>query len=276
MRFACQSCGKAYNLPEEKISEKNNVKLKCRVCGAIVEVKKQGEIVAQLLPIGKRVGRISEAPAPLNSLNPAFDVAEPGDEFEEADDLVPPRAAPAPSFGSAPSNMNLAPPTAMPLPPFPGARLEPRAEINADPPLPAWSEDDTVIGAQAGVLEERPRMAVPSPAPSPPPVPLMPPPERLPNGAEHANGQSLRAAELMPRAELAAEPMPLAAESMPRAELAGRAAPPYVNPSAEPAPLANDPFPPTEKGGDAKWKMFAALITGILLGLILARLIQYR
>src|SRR5689334_4131648 len=71
MRFACQSCGKAYNLPEEKIADKSNVKLKCRVCGAIVEVKRQGEVVAQVLAEieGKR-GRVSEAPAPLTSMSP--------------------------------------------------------------------------------------------------------------------------------------------------------------------------------------------------------------
>jgi hypothetical protein len=71
MRFACQSCGKAYNLPEEKIADKSNVKLKCRVCGAIVEVKRQGELVAQVLAEveGKR-GRVSEAPAPLTSMSP--------------------------------------------------------------------------------------------------------------------------------------------------------------------------------------------------------------
>src|ERR1051325_933550 len=78
MRFACQSCGKAYSLPEEKIADKSNVKLKCRVCGAIVEVKRQGEVVAQMLAEvdGKR-GRVSEAPAPLTSMSP--------DEGEEDD-----------------------------------------------------------------------------------------------------------------------------------------------------------------------------------------------
>jgi hypothetical protein len=72
MRFACQSCGKAYNLPEEKIADKSNVKLKCRVCGAIVEVKKQGEVVAAILGEGgdNRRGRVSEAPAPLTSMMP--------------------------------------------------------------------------------------------------------------------------------------------------------------------------------------------------------------
>jgi zinc-ribbon domain len=71
MRFACQSCGKAYNLPEEKIADKSNVKLKCRVCGAIVEVKKQGEVVASMLGEGEiKRGRVSEAPAPLTSMMP--------------------------------------------------------------------------------------------------------------------------------------------------------------------------------------------------------------
>src|SRR5688572_19515306 len=71
MRFACQSCGKAYNLPEEKIADKSNVKLKCRVCGAIVEVKRQGEVVAQILAdVDVKRGRVSEAPAPLMSMSP--------------------------------------------------------------------------------------------------------------------------------------------------------------------------------------------------------------
>ena len=60
MRFACQSCGKAYNLPEDKIADKSNVKLKCRVCGAIVEVKKHGQVVAQILGEGDgKRGRLS-------------------------------------------------------------------------------------------------------------------------------------------------------------------------------------------------------------------------
>jgi zinc-ribbon domain len=75
MRFACQSCGKAYNLPEERIAEKSNVKLKCRVCGAIVEVKKQGELVAHVLDEteDKRMARVSEAPAPLTTISPDDD-----------------------------------------------------------------------------------------------------------------------------------------------------------------------------------------------------------
>jgi hypothetical protein len=75
MRFACQSCGKAYNLPEERIAEKSNVKLKCRVCGAIVEVKRQGELVAHVLDEteDKRMARVSEAPAPLTSISPDDD-----------------------------------------------------------------------------------------------------------------------------------------------------------------------------------------------------------
>src|SRR6188508_1999424 len=75
MRFACQSCGKAYNLPEERIADKSNVKLKYRVCGAIVEVKKQGELVAQVLDETefKHETRVSEAPAPLMSIGPEDD-----------------------------------------------------------------------------------------------------------------------------------------------------------------------------------------------------------
>ena len=70
MRFACQSCGKAYNLPEDKIADKSNVKLKCRVCGALVEVKKHGEVVAQILgDVDIKHVRVSEAPTPLTSVS---------------------------------------------------------------------------------------------------------------------------------------------------------------------------------------------------------------
>jgi hypothetical protein len=77
MRFGCQSCGKAYNLPEERIADKSNVKLKCRVCGAIVEVKRQGELVAIVLDESEdKRSRVSEAPAPLTTLTPEDDAED--------------------------------------------------------------------------------------------------------------------------------------------------------------------------------------------------------
>jgi hypothetical protein len=116
MRFACQSCGKAYNLPEERIADKSNVKLKCRVCGAIVEVKKQGELVAQVLDETefKHEARVSEAPAPLISIGPEDDDDPEGATVSiseaslndngplEFGFLGTPRApAPAPGFASS-------------------------------------------------------------------------------------------------------------------------------------------------------------------------------
>jgi len=116
MRFACQSCGKAYNLPEERIADKSNVKLKCRVCGAIVEVKKQGELVAQVLNEGdfKHAARVSEAPAPLMSIGPDEDDDPDGATVSISEASLndngplefgflgmPPAAAPAPGFAAS-------------------------------------------------------------------------------------------------------------------------------------------------------------------------------
>lgn len=70
MRFACRNCAKAYNLADGKIAGKQNVKLKCRVCGAIVEIKRQGTVVAQLLPTDGLRERLSEAPPPYLASQP--------------------------------------------------------------------------------------------------------------------------------------------------------------------------------------------------------------
>jgi hypothetical protein len=157
MRFACQSCGKAYNLPEERIAEKSNVKLKCRVCGAIVEVKKQGELVALILEDvdGRRGGRVSEAPVPLASMSP--------DDPEDA------TAAIAVSDGVYPPELGLPlpppPPTGFPIPPLP-------------PPPPASPPFRADMAGQAQRSE--PPLAPPLPPPaamggsSPAPPPLMP------------------------------------------------------------------------------------------------------
>lgn len=46
MRLSCNSCGKAYNLPDEKVAEPSNAKLRCNACGAMTDIKRQGKIVA--------------------------------------------------------------------------------------------------------------------------------------------------------------------------------------------------------------------------------------
>src|SRR5687767_7606103 len=45
MRLSCSSCGKAYNLPDEKVAEPSNAKLRCNACGAMTDIKLRGKIV---------------------------------------------------------------------------------------------------------------------------------------------------------------------------------------------------------------------------------------
>jgi hypothetical protein len=45
MRLTCSSCGKAYNLPDDKVAEPSNAKLRCNACGAMTDIKRQGKIV---------------------------------------------------------------------------------------------------------------------------------------------------------------------------------------------------------------------------------------
>jgi hypothetical protein len=274
MRFACQSCGKAYNLPEEKIAEKSNVKLKCRVCGAIVEVKRQGEIVAQLLALGKRVGRISEAPAPLTSYTPGGDTIGDGTELDDAEDAGVPVAPGLPTFNLSGSTNIASPPAPMALPRVPGRFDSPFAEPNPEPPLPAWSrpDDETAPAPPAddrGRIQPPPVMNAPPvlsppPVPSPPPV-LSPPPvvPRIPhdftsNGvSEHTNGQStlLRAVDPVPSVGSLTP-----SGVMPLTSSTDRFAAPVV--------------PPVTEAAATDWKkIFAALLTGFLLGLVVSRLL---
>lgn len=193
MRFACQSCGKAYNLPEEKIADKSNVKLKCRVCGAIVEVKKQGEVVAVILSEGDhKRGRVSEAPTPLTSMMPddgddATQAIAVGDQVlsengsgEDAASALlghvksalaqsgigPLPPAPPTGFGAAfsslPSGAGLAPPPGpAPMPSGVGGPASGYAPTPVPPPLS---------------VPELPRPEAPSPGawPEPPQAPPLP------------------------------------------------------------------------------------------------------
>jgi len=217
MRFACQSCGKAYNLPEERIADKSNVKLKCRVCGAIVEVKKQGELVAQVLDETefKHETRVSEAPAPLMSIGPDDDDDPEGATVSiseaslndngplEFGFLGMPRA-PAPAPGLAASS----------LPPPPVSR-----------------------GEGAPSPREGAGLAPSSPPPPMAPAPLAsaslgsgpggPPPLRLDGGAELMNGSNGAGhysldENLSPReraGELLVAPLPKTAAALPPAAL---------------------------------------------------------
>ncbi len=176
MRFACQNCGKAYNLPEEKIATKSNVKLKCRVCGTIVEVKRQGEIVAQLLTSGRPSARVSEAPPPMASAAPP--AVEPS-----GGGIPQPPGPPPPEFAAQLSGAQ--PPGPPPSPAngavMPGAELQFPAEADSSgdvsDEVEGIEEEEATEPAPAvgpGAAAAPPAMAAaPSPqVPSPVPLPV--------------------------------------------------------------------------------------------------------
>jgi hypothetical protein len=210
MRFACQSCGKAYSLPEEKIADKSNVKLKCRVCGAIVEVKRQGDLVAHVLDEGDaKRGRVSEAPAPLTTISPEDEESDDGAtvsisesslngtgplQFELPSAPVLPQVAassamgvsvsPSPVPGSPPSSIPPAPgfsPSSLPPPPLvrPESSLSleslpPLLELGlAPPPIPAPGLGALPLPATAFASAVLPASPPPL-APVPPPLQMAP------------------------------------------------------------------------------------------------------
>jgi hypothetical protein len=260
MRFACQSCGKAYNLPEERIAEKSNVKLKCRVCGAIVEVKRQGEVVAQILNEGegKRVGRVSEAPTPLASMNP--DDADDATAAIAFTDHILSEHALSDPIGHAPPVQNASSSysgssylggtssgsSAAPAPSYGGSLMPPplsQAPL-AQSPL-TFSRFDTGPGSPPPPMPGGPGDAV-----SPPPPPLRAPPSM--QAAEHVvNGNNGMSAHVVadalrfpedPGAPLSEPPLALTAVSVP------------------------------STGDDTTRKMLAAFATGMLIGFIIAKL----
>lgn len=250
MRFACQSCGKAYNLPEDRIAEKSNVKLKCRVCGAIVEVKKQGELVAQILNEGegKRGGRGSEAPGPLMSMNP--------DEPDEATQAIsfsetgfP--SLPLPSLGFGASSLGasaLAPPASV-------SRLDP-PPLRAEPPPSAFAPP-----LPAQVIPALPYISNPV---SPPPPPLGMPEIVVPDmpvlNGSHASPPALGAdAMRLPEDILS----PVASKSLANADL-GLAEADYASPGSGGAPST------APEGAHSTSMLLAAFATGILVGVIIA------
>jgi hypothetical protein len=281
MRFACQSCGKAYNLPEERIAEKSNVKLKCRVCGAIVEVKKQGELVAQLLDDGDgKRGRVSEAPAPLASLGPddseddtraialgdqllseqsASEVG--GLELESPD--AGNRAMAAQSAGVNHRAMPAIPPapatgfSATPVPPplsqHPSGGSA-RPEV-AMPPLP------DPLGLSSSDSHGVPPLPVGFVAPSvasPPPPPLL---------AIHADDGVLNGSNGALPGD-GRMPLPLSGMASPVSPSPGGGA----LMSGGMMSVTATQVPPRAEGDDTTMKMLAALVTGMLIGFIIARL----
>jgi len=270
MRFACQSCGKAYNLPEERIAEKTNVKLKCRVCGAIVEVKRHGELVAQMLTDveGHRGGRVSEAPAPLASMSP--------DDAEDA------TAAIAIGDGGIPAELGLPPlppppATGFPIPPLPppprmeiGAAPMLRSEPPHAPPLPP----PAMSGSSPPPLVPDTGMDMPgvngafsngNPTPGGFGGPLSSPPPGVPNmNGSHAQfGHSP-----MPHGEMDTEleEAQAAVALSNAADLSNAAAASNLGSGAAAVTLTSLPSeaPSPRAGNDTLLKMLAAFLTGIL------------
>lgn len=265
MRFACQSCGKAYNLPEERIADKSNVKLKCRVCGAIVEVKKQGELVAQVLDTeeDKRMARVSEAPAPLTSIGPEDDegdgatvsISESSINDQGPLQLEMPVLPPAAATGFAAASMSRGDAG--------GGRME---VVNVAPPLP-------------------PPPLSPSSLPPPPPLRMQ---DALEEGVTNGSGAAANGVGahgpagsngsgggFFPDAGAAPESdegpallAPVAPGSLPANATAG-------NSTAASATLAEElpelPAAPGETSG-FKLKMAAAFITGVLIDRIVSGL----
>jgi hypothetical protein len=205
MRFACQSCGKAYSLPEEKIADKSNVKLKCRVCGAIVEVKRQGDLVAHVLDEGDdaKRARVSEAPAPLTTISP---------EDEESDDGATVSISESSLNGTGPLQF----------------------ELPSAPVLPQLAASSS-MAASAGLspVPASPPSSIP-PAPGFSPSSLPPPPLLRPES-------SFSLESLPPPLELGLAPPPIPAPALAGLPLPGSAFASAVLPSSPP-PL--DPVPP--------------------------------
>jgi len=304
MRFACQSCGKAYNLPEERIAEKSNVKLKCRVCGAIVEVKKQGELVAHVLDEAenRRVTRVSEAPAPLTSITP-----EDEDDPEGATVSISEGSINDPSRPLLYEGTPLAPGLEMPVvPAAPATGFSAALSAGAQAPLPS------AFGADAEYFDV-PNLAPPLPPPPLSPSSLPPPPplrpagsDALPNGASGgsvvtsvaavtaaaklpppsfggnlpmSNGSSNGAAAFFPEVSDDLTPelkAPVAPSGAPSATVS----PTGVNalaPAAISSELGDLSAAPSEQAGRDpmfKLKMLAAFATGVLIDRIISGLFQ--
>jgi zinc-ribbon domain len=279
MRFACQSCGKAYNLPEERIADKSNVKLKCRVCGAIVEVKRQGELVASVLDEmeGKPMARVSEAPAPLTSITPEDDDPD-GATVSISEASINDRG---------PLELELPSPAATGFAALGSAVMSGAAAL--PPPL-------TRSEASGEQLETN----APAPLPPPPlsPSSLPPPPALRPldlhgeaashgngsngNGAAASNGSGAFFSDLASRDPAGAEldegltpelrapvaPSPAAGSALGSSASAGNAI------SSELADFPESPGVAAGKDPTLKLKMLAAFATGVLIDRIVSGLFQ--
>jgi hypothetical protein len=298
MRFACQSCGKAYNLPEERIAEKSNVKLKCRVCGAIVEVKKQGEVVARILDDGKNEpGRVSEAPTPLTSMMPddaddataaiAFSdhiLSErgPGDIDIRESALGDAVAREAVARGWSGQTVGSAHRGLPPVPQIPPAAA---TGFGATPMPPPLSQHGSAAFARPEAAFAP--MAQPDSPPALSPPPLAPPansggapPLPMPGSSGNASPSPVSGLHALDAGVLnGAQPVdtglpsPMGAAGFGSAGL-GNAA--FGNAALAGGTVTSFPAAPvpstSPQRDDTNMKMLAALVTGILIGFIIARL----
>ena len=285
MRFACQSCGKAYNLPEERIADKSNVKLKCRVCGAIVEVKRQGELVASVLDEmeGKPMARVSEAPAPLTSITP---------EDDDADGAT---------VSISEASINDRGPLELEMPPPPATGFAAAALGSAVMTSGAAALPPPLTRSEASGEHLETNVAAPLPPPPLSPSSLPPPPALRPldlpgesaihgsgvngsngNGAAASNGSGAFFSDLASREPAGAEldegltpelrapvaPSPAAGSALGSSALAGNAI------SSELADFPDSAGVAAGKDPTFKLKMLAAFATGVLIDRIVSGLFQ--
>lgn len=284
MRFACQSCGKAYNLPEERIAEKSNVKLKCRVCGAIVEVKRQGEVVAHLLDdVDPKRGeaRVSEAPAALTSISPddpedaTHAIAVSDSTFGEERGLPP--LPPPPATGFGPSSLPPPPPrvealgapealgesnaaVAPPLPDTASLNVEPSPAAPGGPVLNGSNASANNVSASSNANRTSGAGASHAPAMAAGVVPPLAPPPPL--------------AEKWSAGARSAEPARSSLEAAPPDMDGGVGMPRATAGSAPPSPPLSGEASSSRgvESDDTNKKMIAAFLTGIVVDRIIAGL----
>jgi hypothetical protein len=228
------------------------------VCGAIVEVKKQGDIVAQLLPHEKAGGRISEAPAPLASMVPGEPNSGPVVSLTDGGRPVIPAMGPPPVEMSGAGDfagVDGGGSSASSPPPLSGSGSPPPlSQPGGPPPLSRSSAPPPLSGASAPPLPDAAEVSAPTSS----------------LGGSPHSAASLNGAGAKPGVSLPGEPV----ESV-RAPVAPSAAPQGLSeptPSSLPLPgLSAAPAPGSvPASSDANKKMIAAYLAGIVSGLIIS------
>ena len=136
MKFACPNCAKKYNLADDKLAARENVRLKCRQCGEGITVKEAGNVVIAALGTDAAMGVMSEAPPPLPTPPPSASMADTLERESSA-------SAPKPEPSAAPPPVEAGPGLTPPLPPLTPNGAPPPPPVGSAPPPPV---DATLAG----------------------------------------------------------------------------------------------------------------------------------